>query len=411
MDDRKTSPLGRGLLKAALLLGLVAIGTGIGLGQKYSTDPSQLVALRGQWRGTEFAALLAKGHFWSNFLLILVLTVALAALFWSGDFKASKFRWLGAVGMLLTGLGLQITGNALPMDRHDARTVAVEVSIAARTPGIGHQLAQAARGGEHVGPTTVGHWYRLHRTPLTIGFAAAMVLAIAGVFGAAGSKGDRKSEAWAVGLPLVALLALSLAVNGPTGELATPADFESQAASPSWYVLPLHALLKVGDSISAGMGWIGAIVIPGILTIGLVLAPWWLAKVSDAGRRAVMLGVLLMMGVLIGLYGSAPAPLIGDQPVFDEPAYQTSDRVSLDEALASRGRPIFQTHCSGCHGLKGVGTDTAPSLRKHGGGLGDRAWIIKFVSNPSAVRQGSTMPPIVLTREDYEAVAEAVRSF
>lgn len=413
-DAKNQSPLARGLLKASLVVGVSAIASGWYLGHSqglFSNYPQNLESHRDIWRGAELGGLVARLHYWSSFVLIVSLLAALIAMFWQGDFRASKLRWFGALAMFATTLGLQITGNAIPMDRHDVRTVVVETGIAGRSPFASEQVAEFARGGNAVTEQTFRLWAEWHRMGITAMFVGALLLTLIAVIPKFTGKVDSRPEQYGVLVPIVSTGILALAFQGPTGDMAVGRDFSSGAALPSWYVLPMHVLLKLFDSIDPKIGWIGAFLIPGLVGFAVLTVPFWAKGLAEAPRRAIMMFGIMALGVIMALNGTTPAPISGEQPVADDQVASTDRIRPIDANLATLGRKVFQKNCSGCHGQDAVGGPAAPKLQGFGARIDDPVWIMRFIRHPESVRPGSPMPAIRnLADPELEAVAEYVRS-
>lgn len=402
------SPAVRGLLKGAIYVSVLLIASGWWLGKNY--DVSQIEALRAVWRGGTWESLVAKIHYWSSGIILVTSFLAVLASLLSGDFRVSKVRWYGALVLFFSAYLLQITGNALPMDQHDVRTAAVEAGIAARAPAIGPQLAEAVRGGAAVTTQTIANWAEWHKLYLTGGYVLGLLLILVGM---AGKPKETKSglaiEDLLEFIPFVAAIALPFILSGPTGSLAQSADFNSPTAVPSWYALPLHALLRLGDSVSPDYGWLFFMGLPGLGSLLLLAAPFLFSKMGDGLRRVLVLVGLGGLGAVCFLYGSPIAPITGDQPVTQSSASWDGEESPIDARLAEMGAKVFQKNCIGCHGENAKG-GSAPALTRFSTKTSVRQ-LMEFIKDPESVRKGSVMPPQKsLSEEELKAVAEYVRS-
>lgn len=409
MKNKDLSHVIKGLYRAALIIGVVAMVSGVYLARDYSTDADTLVALRESWRSSGVLGIVARLHYWSSFAMLVLVPFALAISIWSADWKESKVRWFGGLGLFLTCLLMQISGNVLPMDQHDARTMATEIGLAARIPMMGSAMAEFLRQGEAVGPQSVAAWFGAHQLYLSAACGVFMLVVLVGSIQKSSDAKQRKMESALLVLPIVAILATAFALPGPSGSLATAADFASNNAEPSWYVLPMHAMLLFFDSLYRGAGWIGMVVIPGIVGLAVATLPFWTQKMPVWGRRSILVGGIATPALLIYFFAGKAAPITGSQDIIEVVSSQAN--APIDTALAEKGALVFNLDCAGCHGSKGTGTDFAPSVTGQTKKGHDRMWIIRFVTNPQAVRSGSTMPRLTnLSESQIEAVSEYVRS-
>ncbi|MGH8983592.1 MAG: c-type cytochrome, partial [Acidimicrobiia bacterium] len=105
-------------------------------------------------------------------------------------------------------------------------------------------------------------------------------------------------------------------------------------------------------------------------------------------RVGLALGAIGLMAtaMVIGLVSATAAP---DTPGQAAPAGGGSD----DEALVERGRELFLTGCSSCHGLDGGGTDQAPGLVGVGAASADFQLSTGRMPNTEPNRQAVPKPP------------------
>jgi quinol-cytochrome oxidoreductase complex cytochrome b subunit len=372
---------------------LIAVVTGIFLSTRWGLAPEALESFRKE-RDSGLSFIVGL-HYWSSFVLIGGSLLALAISFLSGDFNASKLRWYALLALAVSILGLQITGNAMPMDQHDVQTVGMEAAVASRVPGAGPMVAQSMLGGQRLSESTIELWARVHMTVLTPLFLIAWVMWWRGIRQPLHDKPSGLAS-MATYLPIIAVVGLSLALSAPGGELAVTADYDLQSARPIWYVLPMHALLRLFDRIDPSLGWVGSALVPGLLLIGAIMMPFFAAKWTSAGRRNVALGLVAVLGVVTLVYGGRPAAISGTQSVSDlEVGQSNSGRPikPIDLERSRAGRRLFKQFCFGCHGLDGVGSAGAPALQRIHERIKDPEWFKKFIANPASVKPGSTMPP------------------
>lgn len=408
LTEREGSGAVRGLLGGALMVALVALVTGWLASQAWSPTDEGVRAFRAVARGPAGAPWWVPAHYWSSFVLILATFVCSLLSFSTGDFRASRLRWWGTVLLLLGTVGMQITGNALPMDRHDVQTVVVEAGIAARTPMIGPSLSHFILDGPQATSATIAHWYQGHLLIFLPIFLLGMGLAAAGLLA---PTRERKSITMPVALmPVMAMVALFVFVPSPTGAMARDLDFTEQGARPSWYVLPMHALLRLFDSLDPSLGWVGAGLFPGLAVLLALLAPRWARNMDDRSRNVLLFGGLGALAIITLAMGGSPAPISGEQPV---PILATSGSekpAPIDGVLAVKGNELFNKSCAGCHGQDGKGGNGPPAVtavyKKHP----NAGWYIEFIKNPQSQKPGSTMPGFPNLKEDeLKALAEWLR--
>ena len=387
-------------LYAHFALQLVA---GALLATVYHADPANAHATTahlhtGAWR------FLQGFHYWGSAVMIVHATLHLAAVTWAGWYRTQIRAYFAALALAALALGFQLTGNALPWDRHAVGTASVEGQIAAQLPVVGPRIARAALGGDEVGSGTLALWWTLHSLALAI--AAALVLA----YGLS-SRAKSKAPRWSFLLPALAALGLAIAVAAPLGTAATPADYGKSGALPSWYTVPMHGLLVWGNRIMPGGGWIGAALVPTLFGLFLLSLPI-LKKVKPVFGRVVLLG-FGGLGVAAALTsGGDYASLVGtrDPKIRKTLVVNVQSRVQ-DKRLKAKGKTIYDaTGCGGCHGANGLKGIGGPSLKDVWKEHPDANFYVRYVRNPQSVDKGSTMPAYPnLKPEELRAVAEFLR--
>ena len=197
-----------------------------------------------------------------------------------------------------------------------------------------------------------------------------------------------------------------LVVSHPAPLEATPADPNDTAyiPIPDWYFLFLYQFLKYFPS--GTVVW-GAVVIPGILGLLFLLAPWLDRKPERRPSKrpiATTLMLVVIAGIVFLTYeavvqheaqvkameaaaaqhaqDTAPAPAPKDQ----------SGTTAFDPEAA------FMQSCSACHGKDLAGTPAAPSLI----GLNLSAdEVVDIITNGRKGPQG-VMPPNMFTGTDEQ---------
>ncbi len=356
-------------------------------------------------RNDSLGAFLQGFHYWGSAIAILLGSLLLGGLLWAGWYeKGRRAIWFAALLFATGSIGLQLTGNVLPMDRHDVQTAVVEAGIAGRTPFVGEQIASLMLAGERFGQPTLDSWYLAHRWVFTPVVAlGALLLAVR----ARGAKG----APWLAAIPAGAGAALALLLPAPSGIGATAADFASMDAVVSWYVWPMHGALRAFETFLPGQGWLGSAVLPGLFVAFLAAVPWLSTKVSGSAIRGTFAFFVLAFAFCAGAYGGLPAPLSGSQEVVSGSGRGPATGAKpIDAKLAARGLELFNSTCAGCHGVGGGGTRTAPRLREVFRKYADAEWYKRFIRDPASVKPGTTMPAFdQLTESELSALAEWLR--
>jgi len=252
-------------------------------------------------------------HHYAAQAMVVLLALHLFQVVWDGAYKAPREInfWLGLILMKLT-LGLALTGYLLPWDQKGYWATQVATKIAGVVPWVGPALQEVIVGGNEYGHYTLTRFFALHAgilPGLLIGFLV-LHLAMFRKHGiTAVEKGGRPDRYFwpdqvlrdAVAALAVLLLVCGLAWYMPA-ELGAPADGADayDAARPEWYFLFLFQFLKFFHGETGEV--IGAVVIPGLVMLGLFLMPL-VARIRGGHfvNLAMLLALLVGAGVLTGL--------------------------------------------------------------------------------------------------------------
>ena len=104
-------------------------------------------------------------HFWSANLLIIMVLLHMARVYWTGSYRAPReLNWIVGVLMLLIVLFLSLTGYLLPWDNKAYFATEVTIKIAGLAPPaqVGAFIRELAQGGPVVGPPTLQRFFTLH---------------------------------------------------------------------------------------------------------------------------------------------------------------------------------------------------------------------------------------------------------
>jgi len=102
-------------------------------------------------------------HFWSANLLIIMVALHMARVFWTGSYRAPReLNWMVGVTMLLVILLLSLTGYLLPWDTKAYWATSVTIKVGAGVPLVGNIIKEVAQGGPTLGPNTLQRFFTLH---------------------------------------------------------------------------------------------------------------------------------------------------------------------------------------------------------------------------------------------------------
>ncbi len=148
----------------ATMLFIVLLVTGVYLMFVYTPSPG---AAYGNMQHLKtdigFGQLIRNVHRWSAHLMVLVVVLHLARVFYAGAYKRPRqFNWVLGVALLLITLGLSFTGYLLPWDQLAYWAVTVGTNLVHYVPLVGNTLQDLLIGGDQVGANTLLRFYALH---------------------------------------------------------------------------------------------------------------------------------------------------------------------------------------------------------------------------------------------------------
>lgn len=291
-------------------------------------------------------------HHYMAQAMVVVMALHLLQVVWDGAYRPPREwnYWLGLVLLLLV-LGLGLTGYLLPWDQKGYWATNVATNLMTLVPGIGSALQQLAVGGSAYGHHTLTRFFAMHAGVLPAMVAVVLVLHLA-LFRRHGitakiTPGRPDDTFWprqvlldAIGcLVLLAVVLLCVVhfdlpglIQGLQGqrpladlgaELGAPADPAEpySAARPEWYYLFLFQLLKY---FPGSREIIGAILIPGLVFLWLVLLP--ALGYSRVGHQLCRGMVVLLLGAVVVLTAMA---LVDDYYAWLAPALGLKDEKKL----------------------------------------------------------------------------------
>jgi quinol---cytochrome c reductase cytochrome b subunit, bacillus type len=113
---------------------------------------------------TVYLGWLIRGvHFWSANLLVVVIVLHMARVFWTGSYRAPReLNWMVGVIMLLIVLAFSLTGYLLPWDTKAYWATSVTIKIAASAPIVGGLTEEILQGGPTLGANTLQRFFTVH---------------------------------------------------------------------------------------------------------------------------------------------------------------------------------------------------------------------------------------------------------
>ncbi|TMF05306.1 MAG: hypothetical protein E6I42_04420 [Chloroflexi bacterium] len=104
-------------------------------------------------------------HFWGANLLIIMVLLHMARVYWTGAYRAPReLNWIVGVTMLFLILALALTGYLLPWDTKAYFATEVTIKITAGVPiaPVATLIKELLQGGPVVGPPTLQRFFTLH---------------------------------------------------------------------------------------------------------------------------------------------------------------------------------------------------------------------------------------------------------
>jgi ubiquinol-cytochrome c reductase cytochrome b subunit len=355
-------------------------------------------------------------HHWGSSMMIVVVVLHMVQVFLFGAYKKPReATWMVGVVLLFLTLAYGLTGYLLPWDNRAYWGTVVTTQIAAQAPLAGPYLSRLLGGEGAIGVVTFARFYGLHvllLPPATL-FLIAVHVYLVRKHGVAPIPGDELKpkkkfypvqvfkDTVAIFIAFAILFTLSIAVRVPLEQLADPTD-TTYVPRPEWYFLFLFQILKL---FTGPLEIIGSVVLPALTGTLLFLVPFIdrarMIKVTQRTFAAsvVVLAAIGWGGLTLAAVKGTPKPA-GVEIDYSDP----TDWMQLSPQEMAGIAYFRRENCLSCHAIGGqggkVGPDlTASSIHK------DAAWMIQHFKRPSAMRPGSSMPPIQLNDSQLNALA------
>ncbi|MDA1314296.1 MAG: cytochrome b N-terminal domain-containing protein [Acidobacteria bacterium] len=402
----------------ALFLFLIQIFTGILLAFNYAPQPGAAYYSLQYIVEQLTAGRLIRGlHHWGSSMMVVIVVLHMVQVgLWGAYKKPRETTWMVGVFLLLLVLGFGLTGYLLPWDNRAYWSTVVTIQISGLAPGLGEAMMRVLGSTDgSVGVATFSRFYSLHVLVLPAITAMLVVLHLHLVrkHGIAPEPEDTHrptarfyprqafKDTVAVFTAFVILFVLAVAVDVPLERLADPTD-STYVPRPEWYFLFLFQTLKFFEG---SMEVVGAIVLPTLAIIGLLLVPFIdRSEMKRIGQRIMAFAVVGLvavgwMGLTVGAIFTTPASQQASDSDGGVVAWNRLTPVEL------AGQAFYRREkCGNCHNLVDGDPKMGPTLAT----VSDRKaanWMIEHFKNPSAVVPGSPMPALQISDAELNSLS------
>ena len=327
----------------ALFCFVVLVGTGLYLALFYepsaalvAVDGARLPAAYASTLAIDahpFGALMRRIHHWAAHLMIASVLLHLLRVYFTAAYKRPReANWVLGLGLLGMTIAASFAGYLLPYDQFSVTATAIGYGIARSVPWVGPTLADYVFAGQFPSPETVPRFFAYHVVLAPLALSALVGLHLLIVlkqkhteFGAA-ARLDPAEGKWIRGIPLwpeqtalmgvlfllIVAVAAALAAFLPVhpSSFFGPPQPATPDVKPDWYLLWIYGALRlIPGTLSVrvlgatiGPEAIGAMLVPGILILVIVLVPWidrspstlYYAESPTAGPRRLGLGLAVL---------------------------------------------------------------------------------------------------------------------
>ena len=392
-------------------------------------------------------------HYWGASAMIALLFLHLLQVVIWGAYKSPReLQWIVGVLLLLVTMVLGLTGYLLPWDMNAYFASQVAINLTLQAPFIGAWIQQFTQDGTTMGTLTINRFFGLHvwLMPAVLVALVGAHLAIFRWNGPAGPPVEdprplKKGRFWpdqmfmdAVASFFLFLIVIALAAFAPPF-LDAKADPTVQFTPyPAWYFLDLFGLLNM---VPGDFEVVGALVIPGVATLILILLPWIdRATTRVVGSRKPIMWLLgISLAIMWSLTVWSQMSIVSKQSAMPasppESQILAQEQTNITESgsnnaappsgtaavspQAQAGQKVYSQNCSSCHGAGGAGSAMAPPLTGNDFVTGNPKAVITTVLNgktgPISVAGKSfngTMPPwkSTLSNKDVADVVTYIRA-
>ena len=164
----------------ATVLFMILVTTGVYLMFFYTpTVTSAYGDMQKLRTGVGFGQLVRNVHRWSAHLMVLVVIIHLARVFYASAYKRPRqFNWVLGVVLFAITLGFSFTGYLLPWDQLSYWAVTVGTNLVNYVPVLGSTLRDLLIGGDQIGQATLQRFYALHVAVLPLSLALVLMVHI-----------------------------------------------------------------------------------------------------------------------------------------------------------------------------------------------------------------------------------------
>lgn len=329
-------------LRATWAAGLVSLGlaglltlTGVYLMFYYIPHPDAAFrSMKDLAFVVPFGVVTRNAHRWAAHAMVLIVTIHMARVYFSGAYKPPReANWVAGVGLWVLTLALSFTGYLLPWDQLAYWAVTVGANMAGAVPWLGSTIQLLVLGDRSVGEPALLRFYVLHCVLLPLllfGVVGFHIFRVRKDGGLATTEREPASDRalvagprlvpawpglvyreavvllWCTALVMVA----ALLFDAPLEPEADPTRTPNPAKAP-WYFLGIQELAHWSAF------W-GGVFVPGLVVFGLCLLPYLDRHPNGVGtyfapeRRTangsfVALLVFFAVTIVIGTYFRGPA--------------------------------------------------------------------------------------------------------
>ena len=402
----------------AAFLFMVQFFTGVLLAFNYAPTPGDAYnSLRYILTELTGGRLIRGLHHWGASMIIVVVVLHMLQVFLYGAYKKPReATWIVGVALFLLTMAYGLTGYLLPWDNRAYWGTVVVTQIAAQAPLLGPQLTRLLGGGGAVGVVTFARFYGLHvllLPPATMALIGVHIFLVRkhGVAPVPADEsmapkhfhpGQTFKDSVAIFAAFAILFTLAVAARVPLEQLADPSD-TTYIPRPEWYFLFLFQMLKL---FSGPLEVLGAVVLPGLAVLALILVPFIdRSRMVKVTRRAVAFAFVALAAVC---WTGLTATAIVTTPRQDEAALVDysgpTEWLQLSPKELAGVAWFRQEKCATCHGIGPDGAKVGPDLTRISMHK-DAAWMTEHFKHPDVVRPGSSMPPIQLSGAQLNSLA------
>ena len=316
-----------GLGGMAVVLVFLLLCTGLMLKFVYEPFPGRAYdSILHLQNNVPFGQLIRNIHHWSANILLAIVFLHFLRVFFTWAFTAPRqFNWI--IGLALFGgvILVNFTGYLLPWDQLAYWAITVSISMLEYIPGVGPWLQKLILGGDELGPKTITNFYAIHTAVLPAVLLLILPFHFWRIRKANGlvipksptedpdARGEKVEtipnlivrEVSVALVLLTIILVIAMLFDAPLAGKANPGLSPNPTKAP-WYFMGFQELLMHFHPLFS------LFIIPLLLTIGLIIIPYFNYQADTAGiwfcsskgRKMAVIGVvtailLTVTGILV----------------------------------------------------------------------------------------------------------------